>query len=175
MRQHTPRLPAELLHEEDEQHDKQRRRQHLAHAVDDLIRIQREIVRSRKEDRRIDELPERNVFLREEGAYADLERDGSRTRHGKERADDEVEDDEQHRCEERPRLGAQQRHILAARKRNRRNAEERQTDACRHKAQHGEQRILARGLSERRGEDEIACAEVDGEHHKAERQEVFLF
>ena len=23
--------------------------------------------------------------------------------------------------------------------------------------------------------DEIACAEVDGEHHKAERQEVFLF
>ena len=163
------------LHKENGEHDEERGGQHLAHAVDDLVRIQRQIVGCREEDRRIDELAEPEIFLREEGAYADLERDSARTRHGEQRADDEIEDDEQYRCEHRPRLRAQERHVFAAGKRNRSDAEERQPDARRHEAQHGEQRVIARCLTECGREDQIARAEVDREHHEAERQEVFLF
>ena len=61
------------LYKEDEQDEQECRRQHLAHAIDDLVRIQREIVGRGKEECRVDKLPLCEIFLGEEGAYADLE------------------------------------------------------------------------------------------------------
>ena len=104
----------ECLHKEDEQHEQESRCQHFAHAIDDLVRIQREIVGRCEEDCCVDELPECKIVLGEEGADADLERNRARARHGKQRSDDEVEDDKQSRGEHRPRLCAQQRDILTA-------------------------------------------------------------
>ena len=114
------------------------------------------------------------MILTEEGTYADLERDGTRARHGKQRSNDEVEDDEQCRREHRPRFCAQQRDILPARECDRCDAEQRQTDTRRHEAQHRKHCVIACCLTECRGEDEIARAKVDGEHHEAERQQVFF-
>ena len=165
----------ERFREEDGEHDEERRCQHLAYAIDDLVRIQCEIVGCPEENRRVDELSEGEIVLGEEGAYADLERDGTRTRHRKQRSDDEIEDNEQHRCKQRPRLCTQERHVFTARERDRRDAEQRQPDARRHEAEHCEQCVIARRLTERGREDEIARAEVDGKHHKTKRQEVFLF
>ena len=61
------------LHKEDEQDEQECRCQHLAHTVDDLVRIQREIVGCREENRRVEQLSERQIVLAEEGAYANLE------------------------------------------------------------------------------------------------------
>ena len=69
----------------------------------------------------------------------------------------------------------QERHIFAARERDRRDAEQRQPDTCRHKAQHRMQRVISGSLPERGREDEIARPEVDGEHHEAERQQILFF
>ena len=173
--EHRAERRVKRLHKEDAEDDEERGGEHLAHAVDDLVRIQCQIVGRGEEDRRVDELADPEVLLREEGTNPNLERDGARTRHREQRPDDEIEDDEQCRRKQRPRLGTQERYVFAAREGNRRDAEERQSDARRHEAQHCKQRVIARRLTERGREDQIARAEVDGEHHEAERHEVFLF
>ena len=112
----------ECLGKENEEHEEKRGRQHLSHTVNDLVWIQREIVRCGKENRRVDQLPEGEIVCGEEGAYADLERDGTRTRHRKQWPDDEIEDDEQHRRKQRPCLCAQQGDVFSARECDRRDA-----------------------------------------------------
>ena len=164
----------ERLCKEDKEHNEQSWGQHLAHTVDDLVRVQREIVGHGKENRRVDQLPYRKILLREERTDANLERDRAGAWHRKERTDDEIEQDEQYRRKARPCLFAQQRRIFPARQCDRRDAKQRQTDASRHKADHRKQRMLTRRLPQRRWKDQISRAEVDGEHHKSERQKILF-
>ena len=56
-----------------DEEDEEKRRQHFANAVHELARIQREVVGSAEEQRRVDGLPERDGARIEERADADLE------------------------------------------------------------------------------------------------------
>ena len=88
--EHFPHRCPECAQKENHKNDEQRGREHLAHAVDELVRIERQIVRCAKEKRRVDDLRKRDIARTNEGTNADLKRDGARPRHGEQRANDEI-------------------------------------------------------------------------------------
>ena len=166
---HRPKHRSAHQHRNTQQ---QKRRQHLADAVDQLARRHRQPIRHRKKnDAENSQRPSALRFGRfaQKRHHADFKRHRGRARNGKQRAYRQIKQHRKQQPVKRRHARSKLLHIARTRITDGSHTQKRQAGTCEHKAQHGRHNMFTRLLPHSGRKNQIACAEKQRKQHQAGR------